>query len=140
MPNDQLANAIEAPGRSKSAAAGDDGGLLALEAQLDDLVAQLLAAQEANSELIRSSDQLLLAATERVVQRERRAVPPSIRVAPIAKLRAAIVHSSMQVAPCQPNISISATERPIEISGWRVTRRSPGGDGFGGCLEPCRLR
>src|SRR3569833_3913609 len=63
MPNDQLANAIEAPGRSKSAPGGDDGGLLALEAQLDDLVAQLLAAQEANSELIRSSDQLPAAAS-----------------------------------------------------------------------------
>ena len=26
-----------------------------------------------------------------------------------------MVHSSMQVAPCHPNISISATERPIEV-------------------------
>jgi hypothetical protein len=58
MPNDQSANGIEAPSRSKSATAGDDEGLLALEAQLDDLVAQLLAAQEANGELIASSDQL----------------------------------------------------------------------------------
>jgi hypothetical protein len=58
MPNDQSANGIEAPSRSKSATAGDDEGLLALEAQLDDLVAQLLAAQEANGEPIASSDQL----------------------------------------------------------------------------------
>ncbi|CAL74711.1 hypothetical protein BRADO0788 [Bradyrhizobium sp. ORS 278] len=56
MSNDQSANRIEALGRSKSATAGDDRGLLALEAQLDDLVAQLLAAQEANGALITSSD------------------------------------------------------------------------------------
>jgi hypothetical protein len=58
MPNDQSTNGVEALRRSKSAAAGDDGGLLALEAQLDDLVAQLLAAQEGNGELDASSDQL----------------------------------------------------------------------------------
>jgi hypothetical protein len=58
MPNDQSANGIEAPRRLKSATAGDDEGLLALEAQLDDLVAQLVAAQEAKGELIASSDQL----------------------------------------------------------------------------------
>jgi hypothetical protein len=58
MPNDESANGVEAPGRSKSATAGEDGGLLALEAQLDDLVAQLVAAQEGNRELIASSDQL----------------------------------------------------------------------------------
>jgi len=59
MPNDQSANGIEALGPSNSATAGDDGGLLALEAQLDDLVAQLLAAQESTGELTASSDQLL---------------------------------------------------------------------------------
>ena len=45
---------------------------------------------------------------------EKAPLPPSIRVAPIAELQAAIVHSSMQVAPCHPNVSISITERPIE--------------------------
>src|SRR4051812_16649117 len=58
MPYDQSANGAEALGLSKSATAGDDAGLLALEAQLDDLVAQLVAAQEANGELIARSDQL----------------------------------------------------------------------------------
>jgi hypothetical protein len=58
MPYDQSANGVEALGRSKSATAGDDAGLLALEAQLDDLVAQLVVAQEANDELIASSDRL----------------------------------------------------------------------------------
>jgi hypothetical protein len=58
MPNDQSANSVEALGRLKLTATGDDGGLLALEAQLDHLVAQLLAAQKANGELIASSDQL----------------------------------------------------------------------------------
>ena len=32
----------------------------------------------------------------------------------MARLQAAMVHSSMQVAPCQPNITISSTENPIE--------------------------
>ncbi len=50
-------------------------------------------------------------------------LPPSIRVAPIAKLQAAIVHSSMQVAPCQPNISISTTEKPIEASAAARVRK-----------------
>ncbi|WP_316171401.1 MULTISPECIES: hypothetical protein [unclassified Bradyrhizobium] len=58
MPHDQSANGIEALGRSNSARVGDDKGLLALGAQLDDLVAQLLAAQEANGELVASSDRL----------------------------------------------------------------------------------
>ena len=58
MPNNQSANGIEALGRSKSATAGDDGALLALETKLDDLVAQLLAAQEENGEIIVSSDPL----------------------------------------------------------------------------------
>jgi hypothetical protein len=58
MPNDQSGNGVEALGRSKLTAAGDDGGLLALETQLDDLVAQLIAAQKENGELIASSDQL----------------------------------------------------------------------------------
>jgi hypothetical protein len=58
MPNDQSAKGAEALGRSKLAAAGDDRDLLALEAQLDDLVAQLLAAQEANREPVASSNQL----------------------------------------------------------------------------------
>ena len=47
---------------------------------------------------------------------EKALLPPSISVAPIARLQAAMVHSSMQVAPCHPNISISTTERPIETS------------------------
>src|SRR6266436_9760855 len=50
---------------------------------------------------------------------ENAALPPSIRVAPIARLQAAIVHSSMQVAPCQPNISISRIEKPTETSAVR---------------------
>jgi hypothetical protein len=58
MPNDQSANGLEALDRSKLMAAGDDGYLLALEAQLHDLLAQLLAVQKADSELIASSDQL----------------------------------------------------------------------------------
>jgi hypothetical protein len=58
MPYDQSTDGVEALGRSKSATAGDDGGLLALEAQLDDLVAQLVAAQEGNGEPIASSDQV----------------------------------------------------------------------------------
>jgi hypothetical protein len=47
------------------------------------------------------------------------ALPASTKVAPIAKLHAAIVHSSMQVAPCQPNISISVTEKPTDTSAAR---------------------
>lgn len=58
MPNDQSANGVEALDRSKLTATGNDGGLLALEAQLNDLVAQLLAVQKANGERIASSDQL----------------------------------------------------------------------------------
>jgi hypothetical protein len=58
MPNDQPGNGVEALGRSKLMAAGDDRGLLALETQLDDLVAQLIAAQKENGELMASSDQL----------------------------------------------------------------------------------
>ncbi len=57
MPNDQSGNGVAALGRSKLTATGDDGDLLALEAQLDDLVAQLLAAQKVNGEPIASSDQ-----------------------------------------------------------------------------------
>ncbi|WP_315701879.1 MULTISPECIES: hypothetical protein [unclassified Bradyrhizobium] len=55
MPNDQSSKAIEAQGRSKLATASDDGGLLALEATFDDLVAQLIAAQEESGEAIVSS-------------------------------------------------------------------------------------
>src|SRR4051812_19922307 len=58
MANDQSDNCVEALGCSKSATSGDDGGLLALGAQLEDLVAQLTAAQEANGELVASSDEL----------------------------------------------------------------------------------
>jgi hypothetical protein len=58
MPNDQSANGVEALDRSKPTAAGEDGYLLALEEQLDDLLAQLIAAQKADGELIASSDQL----------------------------------------------------------------------------------
>jgi hypothetical protein len=58
MSYDQSSNGVEALGRSERTAAGDDGGLLALEAQLDHLVAQLIAAQKENGELIASSDQL----------------------------------------------------------------------------------
>jgi hypothetical protein len=58
MPYDQSSNGVETLGRSKLTAADDDGGLLALEAQLDDLIAQLIAAHKENGELIASSDQL----------------------------------------------------------------------------------
>jgi hypothetical protein len=51
--DDQSGNGVEALGRSKLTATGDDGDLLALEAQLDDLVAQLLAAQKVNGEPMR---------------------------------------------------------------------------------------
>jgi hypothetical protein len=40
-------------------------------------------------------------------------------VEPIARLQAAIDHSSMEVPPCQPNISISTIERPTEQSAAR---------------------
>jgi hypothetical protein len=46
LPYDQSSNGEEALGRSKLTAAGDDGGLLALETQLDDLVAQLICCSE----------------------------------------------------------------------------------------------
>jgi hypothetical protein len=58
MPYDQSSNGVETLGRSKLTAADDDGGLLALEAQLDDLIAQLIAAHKEHGELIASSDQL----------------------------------------------------------------------------------
>jgi hypothetical protein len=58
MPNDQSANGIEALDRSKLMAAGDDRYLLALEAQLDGFLAQLIAAQNADRELMANSDQL----------------------------------------------------------------------------------
>jgi hypothetical protein len=48
MTNDRSANGIEALGRSTTAAIGEDGALLALEAELDHLVSQLVAAQEAD--------------------------------------------------------------------------------------------
>jgi hypothetical protein len=48
MSNDRSANGVEALGRSTTAAIGEDGALLALEAELDDLVSQLIAAQEAD--------------------------------------------------------------------------------------------
>ena len=56
MPNDQSGNGVEGFGRSTET--GDDGGLLALEAMLTDLVAELLAAQTAIGEPIVSSDEL----------------------------------------------------------------------------------
>jgi hypothetical protein len=37
-------------------------------------------------------------------------------VAPIARLLAAMVHSSMHVAPCQPNINIKTIDNPIETN------------------------
>ena len=40
----------------------------------------------------------------------------------MARLQAAIVHSSMQVAPCQPNIAMSITEKPIEASAAKRVR------------------
>jgi hypothetical protein len=56
MPNDQSGNGVGSVGRSTET--GDDGDLLALEAKLTDLVAQLLAAQTAIGEPIVSSDEL----------------------------------------------------------------------------------
>jgi hypothetical protein len=56
MPNDQSGNGVGSVGRSTET--GDDGGLLALEAKLTDLVAELLAAQTAIGEPIVSSDEL----------------------------------------------------------------------------------
>lgn len=58
MPNHQSVNGTEALGRSKLTATGDDRDLLVLEAQLDNLVVQLLAVQRADGEQISSSDQL----------------------------------------------------------------------------------
>ena len=46
MSNDRSANGVEALGRSTTAAIGEDGALLALEAELDDLVSLLIAAQD----------------------------------------------------------------------------------------------
>ena len=37
----------------------------------------------------------------------------------MARLQAAMVHSSMQVAPCQPNISISTIEKPMDTAAVR---------------------
>ena len=48
MRNELLTSGVEALGRSKTAAAGEDGALVALEAELDDLVFQLIAAQKAD--------------------------------------------------------------------------------------------
>jgi hypothetical protein len=48
MSNDRSVNGVEALGRSTTAAIGEDGALLALEAELDDLVFQLIAAQGAD--------------------------------------------------------------------------------------------
>jgi hypothetical protein len=47
MSNDRSANGVEAL-CSTAAAIGEDGALLALEAELDDLVSQLIAAQDAD--------------------------------------------------------------------------------------------
>lgn len=41
----------------------------------------------------------------------------------MAKFAAAIVHSSMQVAPCQPYIGISSSENPIVTSADRRLNR-----------------
>ena len=56
MPNDQSGNGVGSVGRTTEL--GDDGGLLALEAKLTDLVAELLAAQTAIGEPIVNSDEL----------------------------------------------------------------------------------
>jgi len=48
MRNELLTSGVEALGRSKTAAIGEDGALVALEAELDDLVFQLIAAQKAD--------------------------------------------------------------------------------------------
>ena len=56
MPTDQSGNSVGSVGRSTET--GDDEGLLALEAKLTDLVAELLAAQTAIGEPIVSSDEL----------------------------------------------------------------------------------
>jgi hypothetical protein len=48
MRNELLTSGVEALGRSKTAATGEDGALVALEAELDDLVFQLIAAQKAD--------------------------------------------------------------------------------------------
>jgi hypothetical protein len=48
MSNDRAANRVEALGRSTTAATGEDGALLELEAELDVLLSQLIAAQEAD--------------------------------------------------------------------------------------------
>ena len=56
MPNDQSGNGVGSVGRT--AETGDDGALLALEAKLTDLVAELLAAQTAIGEPIVSSYEL----------------------------------------------------------------------------------
>ena len=57
MPNNQSGNGVGSVGCSTET--GDDGGLLALEAKLTDLVAELLAAQRAiGGEPILDSDEL----------------------------------------------------------------------------------
>jgi hypothetical protein len=59
MPNDQSANGTESLDRSKPmATGGDDGKLLTLEAQLDALIGQLLAAERSNVDRVASADQL----------------------------------------------------------------------------------
>jgi hypothetical protein len=57
MCNGQSSDDVKTSGGSKLLPANDDGGLLALEMQLDDLVNELLAARKANGEPIMSSDQ-----------------------------------------------------------------------------------
>lgn len=58
MPNDQLANGVDVLVSSELQAASDDGYLLTLEAQLDDLIAELLAAQKATGEPVKILDQV----------------------------------------------------------------------------------
>ena len=48
MSNDRLTNGVAALGRSTTAAIEEDAALLALEAELDDLISQLIAVQEAD--------------------------------------------------------------------------------------------
>jgi hypothetical protein len=57
MRNGQSSDDVKTSGGSKLPPTDDDGGLLTLEVQLDDLINELLAARKANGEPIMSSDQ-----------------------------------------------------------------------------------
>ena len=58
MRNDRSANGAEALGRSTKEATAEDRALLALEAEFNDLVAELLAVQGADCKQISGSDEL----------------------------------------------------------------------------------